>query len=162
MSATVDTRELVALERRFGTVPNAIVRGAVPGMRRVVLTAERNAKRDVRVDRGDLRRSITSVVEVHGTTVVGRWGSNKPHARPNEFGRAAGGRMPPQGVLVASGWLRRHGIPESAEFVVRRAIARRGIKAQPFIRRPAAELRTLLVRELGHLGQFVKTELVGR
>ena len=48
-----------------------------------------------------------------------------------ERGRGAGKRMPPGGVLL--GWMSRHGIPASAEFVVRRAIGRRGIRPRPFM-----------------------------
>lgn len=161
MSATVDTSELVALERRFGGVPGAVVRQSVPPMHRVVLGNERAAKQNARVDRGEFRQSITSTVEVTPTSVIGRWGSNKRHAKPNEFGRLPG-KMPPKGVLVRSGWLRRHRIPDWAEFAVLRAIAKRGIKANPAIRRPHAELRARIAREFGGLARSIRAELVGR
>lgn len=162
MSTTVDTRELVALERRFGSVPAAVRQAAVPPMHRVVLAEEANAKRDAKVDTGHFRRAITSRVEAIGTAVIGQWGSNLSYARAVEFGRKAGAKFPPKGVLVRSGWLRRHGIPDSAEFVIRRAIARRGIPAHRAILRPPGEVRDRIAREFGHLAPFVKTHLTGR
>lgn len=58
-------------------------------------------------------------------------------------GRAAGKKAPPPGVMVP--WLKRHGLPETAEYPVRMKIAREGIAAAPYIEitgdRTAAVLR---------------------
>lgn len=46
-------------------------------------------------------------------------------------GRPSGAKLPPKGALLA--WMRRVGIPEAKEFVVRRSIAKNGIAAVPVI-----------------------------
>jgi hypothetical protein len=65
-----------------------------------------------------------------------------------ERGRRALRRMPPRGALI--GWMARHGIPASREFVIRRAIGRRGIQARPFMaplpRQLEAERQQLIAR----------------
>jgi hypothetical protein len=48
-----------------------------------------------------------------------------------ERGRAAGKPAPPRAAL--RGWARRHGIPDSALFVLARAIGRRGIPPRPYL-----------------------------
>jgi hypothetical protein len=174
---SVDTRDLMALERRFGSLGGAILRDAVQPMQRVVRANERGAKQDVRVDRGGLRRSITSTVEIIGNLVIGRWGSNLPYTRANEFGRRPDMKWPPPGVLL--GWMRRHGIDPGkppkkrrtndgrrrylpVEFVIARKIGKLGIPAQPFLRRPKAELDARIRREFGGLAAAVRTHLVTR
>lgn len=47
-----------------------------------------------------------------------------------EGGRRRGATMPPQGVLLP--WMGRHGIPEEAEYPIRKKIGREGLKRQPF------------------------------
>lgn len=59
-------------------------------------------------------------------------GAVSNHVLPVEFGRAAGRKPPPPGALTD--WLRRHGLPESIEFVVARTIARKGIYPLPHLR----------------------------
>jgi hypothetical protein len=46
-------------------------------------------------------------------------------------GRRPGGRMPPPGSLDT--WLRARGIPQEADYPIRRAIAERGIKPTNFL-----------------------------
>lgn len=47
-----------------------------------------------------------------------------------EHGRGAGKPMPPKGELLP--WMARKGIPEEAEFPIRRKIAEEGLQGQPF------------------------------
>lgn len=47
-----------------------------------------------------------------------------------EGGRRPGSRMPPAEPIRA--WMERHGIPEEAEFPIRRAIGEHGLQSQPF------------------------------
>jgi hypothetical protein len=47
-----------------------------------------------------------------------------------EGGRRPGAKMPPSDVLIP--WMQRHGIPEEAEFPIRRAIGAKGLQSQPF------------------------------
>lgn len=74
-----------------------------------------------------------------------------------ERGRRAGARMPPGGVLL--GWMGRHGIPSSAEFLVRRAIGRRGIRPRPFMAPLGDQLRPLAGQLLAQMGQNVSAIL---
>lgn len=103
------------------------------GMTRLVLRGEAGGKRRIKVDTGHARRSLTHLVRAFAGRVEGRFGTNVVYAEVIEKGRRAG-KFPPKGVLVRSGWLRRHGIPDSREYLVRRAIARRGIKPAPYLR----------------------------
>lgn len=96
-------------------------------MVRSAAAVERDAKANVVVDTGTLRRSIATEV----LPLEARIGSNQQHARPVEEGRRPGAPMPPSGSLL--GWMNRHGIPAEAEFVIRRAIARRGIPSRPYL-----------------------------
>lgn len=131
----------------------ARMRGAEPivraemttAMQRSVLAVEGGAKRYVRQDTHTLQRSITSAVTPITGGVQGVVGSNQPHAAPNEFGRAAGRAMPPPGVILE--WMRRRGIDPRLEFVIRRAIGRRGIPAQPYLRRALTELAPQIAAE---------------
>lgn len=66
-------------------------------------------------------------IETGGATadVLGALVNESPHGRWAELGRRPG-KMPPKGALLP--WLRHRGIPEKREFLVRRAIGRRGTK----------------------------------
>lgn len=96
-------------------------------LRKSALTIEGAAKQLAPVDTGRLRSSIASEFAPWraqvGTTVF--------YAPFVEFGTRP--HWPPIGALTR--WGRRHGIPA---FLVARAIAQRGTKAQPFFR-PAIE-----------------------
>lgn len=72
-------------------------------------------------------------------------GPNTTYAEVIEKGRAAGATMPPAGVLLP--WMARHGIEAHNEFVIRRAIGRKGIKARPFME-PAARDTEAFMRTL--------------
>jgi hypothetical protein len=95
-------------------------------------------------DTGQLAQSL--VGETAG--ISGRVYSPLPYASPMEAGRRAGARMPPPSALT--GWMRRHGIPTSAAFVVARSIGRRGIPGRFYLQRAyqamAAELGDVIAR----------------
>lgn len=111
------------------------------------LKVQRGAKQRCAVDTGRLRSSIAMEPYNGGLTI--EVGTDVKYAPYIEFGtgprvsvpgeltdyaaqfKGRGGGMAPPGALL--GWMRTHGIPESAEFVIRRAIAKKGIKAQPFL-----------------------------
>jgi hypothetical protein len=73
-----------------------------------------------------------------------------------ERGRRAGARMPPGGALL--GWMARHGIPLNREFVVRRAIARRGIPPRPFMAPLAGQLEPERQRLMQAAAQSIREE----
>lgn len=96
------------------------------------LTVEGAARMRAPVDTGRLRNSITT--ELEKTRVV--VGSNLHYAPHVEFGTRP--HWPPLAAMQP--WARRHGFPagRAGAFLVARAIARRGTKAQPYMR-PALE-----------------------
>ncbi len=95
----------------------------------IVVTSE--AKRGTPVDTGRLRASVSNVVDVSPIPRFATVGTNVAYARYVHDGRMPG-RMPPPNALAT--WARRHG--GQNPFVLARTIARRGIKAKPFLRGP--------------------------
>jgi phage gpG-like protein len=138
-----------------------------------VTMIEGAAKKTVAVDTGNLRRSITHEVTASGGFIVGRVGTNVPYAKVVEEGRAAGSAMPPPGVLL--GWMRRKGIPvdemfigrndvgditgsakvgggyHGIEYLIARAIGKRGIKARPYLKPALQNNMAAINREFGGL-----------
>jgi hypothetical protein len=146
MRVRVDMAEVQAFAARFPQIQQALAVGTTRAVHRVVLEGERRTKQHVAVDTGHYRRSITSDVQTGIRTVTGRFGSNVPYAPVREFGRRPGARMPPRGSLLA--WMRRHGIPRELEFILRRRIARHGIKGEHVFQDVLRDLRPLLAREV--------------
>lgn len=60
-------------------------------------------------------------------------------------GRPPRSKLPPSGALINSGWMKARGIPESAEFVIRRAIAKKGIKPYPVIDLTVTQIQKNLI-----------------
>lgn len=137
---------------RFGTgmagIEPVLAREVAAAVRTLVDRGVADARRNVAKDTRRTEASIRGRVRAVAGAVVGEFGSPLPAAAAIEFGRRAGGKMPPRGALVASGWLRRHGIPDEAEFLVRRAIARRGIRPRPFLEPALDDARRRLPGEL--------------
>lgn len=73
-------------------------------------------------------------------------------------GRRPGAPMPPKGALL--GWMSRHGVPERAEYPIRRAIGRRGIPATPFIE-VSLERSRAVPAEIEEVVQFVVRQFGG-
>lgn len=82
---------------------------------------------------GAIARSFESRV----TGLSARISSSLPEARPVEYGRHPGSAFPPPSAL--KNWAASHGL-EGLEFVIARAIARRGIKGRFFKRRTVERL----------------------
>ncbi len=135
-----DMREVDALIRRYGEAAPAVAREMTVAMTRATAQVQHDAQVLVPVDTGHLRRSITTDV----TPFVGRVGSNVPYAPVVEYGRRPGAPMPPSGAL--DGWARRKGISASAIFAIRLRIARRGIKARPYLV-PALERNRVAINQ---------------
>ncbi len=92
------------------------------------LIAQRVAREGAPRDTATLQRSIVRQV----TPLMARVYTPLAYAAVMEEGRRPGAKMPPPDAL--RGWARRHGIPESALFVLARAIGKRGIKGRFFFR----------------------------
>jgi hypothetical protein len=142
---------------RFGVrmegVDPILGRETTTEVRGLVRDGVADAKRRVAKDTRRTEQSIRGRVRTVAGTVVGEIGSPLASAATIEFGRRAGSKMPPRGSLIASGWLRRHGIPDSAEFAVRRAIARRGIRARPFLAPALADVQRRVTPALMAAGE---------
>ena len=98
---------------------------------RSAFIVELNAKQKAPVDTGRLRSSIMTLLRPP-RAAIGPPVEYAPHV---EWGSRP--HWPPRGALQP--WARRHGFPAGSvgDFLVRRAIARRGTRAHPFMR-PAA------------------------
>jgi Bacteriophage HK97-gp10, putative tail-component len=150
MDLLIDSSDVTAFAREMRVAPQVVVDENTAAMNRAVLSIERRAKEVVPTDTHHLQRSITHEVSPRvGLEVVGRVGTNVPYGRVVEEGRRAGAAMPPSGVLL--GWMRRHGVDASAEFVVRRAIGRRGIPARPYLSRALKDLEPQIRREFARV-----------
>ena len=104
-------------------------------MEDIAIVGERTAKQRAPRDTGALKRSIHSDARPLSARIF----SNLAYAVPVELGRGKGKRPPPPNAL--HGWLRRHGKPQSAAYVVARAIGKRGIKGRFFMKAAADAIR---------------------
>lgn len=98
---------------------------------RGALLVQREAKPLTPVDRGTLRRSITT--EVDSRSPIPQYaliGTNVAYALYVHEGRKPG-KYPPAGPIAA--WIKRKQL-NVPTFTVQRAIARRGIEAKPFLK----------------------------
>jgi len=132
----IELKGLDALEDKLS--PRTYEKAVATLMEDISIVGERTAKQRAPRDTGALKRSIHSEARPTSARVF----SNLGYAVPVEFGRGRGKRMPPPNAL--HGWLRRHGKPVSAAFVVARAIGRRGIKGRFFMKAAEEAIRVKL------------------
>ncbi len=114
------------------------------------LIAQREARSATPQDTRTLARSIALDVQPFSARVF----TPLAYAPVMEYGRRPGGPMPPPDAL--GGWLRRHGIPLSAAFVVARAIARRGIKGRFFMQKGKDAVQSALPRLISDMEARLK------
>jgi hypothetical protein len=144
---SADTHEVKAYAAAMHKAPQVLKRETITAVNRVTTQGEAIAKRSVPTDTHNLQRSITmSPAREFGGAIRGAWGTNVPYARVMEEGRSPGAAMPPSGALL--GWMARHGIDESLEFVVRRAIGMHGIVGKRYMKKAHDEVKPFLSREL--------------
>lgn len=159
IKATWDDRGLVkALNRSERGVRPAATKGMHQAGRLLAAQMRQNLKSHGKVDTRALADSIDYRLDDRRgrqSLTVGpgaKSGKMPPHALAVEYGRKPGQKAPPPGSLVESGWLGRHGFPDSAEFVVARKIGIEGTKPFPYIE-PAAE-------QMGSLLGVVETDIM--
>lgn len=96
----------------------------------------RRLTRQGKVDTRRLWSSIDYEVQGRGASLRVEVGPRiadpgvEPYDVTLEHGRRPGAKMPPKGVLLP--WMARHGIPEEAEYPIRKKIGKEGLSAQPF------------------------------
>lgn len=127
LGLTIDLESLEDVTSRLDRLDAAVVQpAAVQLVTDLGLIGERAAREGMPKDTSEGARSIVSRVSGLEATVS----SPLVHVAVMDQGRRAGAPMPPAGALLA--WMRRHGFPEEAEYVLRRSIARRGIAGRFF------------------------------
>jgi hypothetical protein len=166
LSFSLDFHEVTALANRLGIdVRPEIERELETSMTRIVLKGQRQAVSTARHDTGDNRRRHTHAVQRIPGGVIGTIGTNSPHGRYVEEGRAPG-KMPPPAAL--EGWARRHPqrgggrqLPLKARaFLIARAIGRRGLKGDHNLRETVKGLAPFAEHELTAVGPRVIQRLV--
>jgi hypothetical protein len=152
-----------ALAARIGAAVLPVVRSAA---RRAVMQLQAAAVTRARFnlldqgarDTGETLRGIQATEPVETTTGYrGEVRATAPQSIFVERGRRANKPMPPGGALL--GWMSRHGIPANREFVIRRAIGRRGIKARPFMAPLPTQLEPMRQQILAQARETVRQEL---
>jgi hypothetical protein len=144
---SADHREVDHWAAAMKHAPQVWKRELVTAVNRITTQGEAKSKRLIQTDTHAAQRSITMVAAREmGGAIRGAWGTNIPYGRVLNDGRSPGSAMPPSGVLL--GWMRRHGIEESEEFVVRRAIGRHGFKGSKFMDKAREEVHPFLKREV--------------
>lgn len=156
----IDVREIIILGQNCREIAQATPGELTRAMTRSVIQVEADAKRAVPTDTHNLQRSITHTVQATDDHVVGKVGTNVPYAQTVEDGRRAGAAMPPAGALL--GWMGRKSIPAEAEYVIRRAIGRRGIPGRPYLRKALAENASKIDAEFKQVIPRLLAKLRGR
>lgn len=155
MDVEIDISGAEELARSFAGAKSTLDAELVTAMTRSVAAIQLDVQTAAPVWQGNARRSVATTATAQKGTV----GTNLVHAIVQlETGRAAGAPMPPSGALLA--WMSSKGIPAEAEFVVRRAISRKGIPARKLFTNAFnanksqidAEFRASLARFVAKLG----------
>jgi hypothetical protein len=145
---------------KFRQAPEIVKEEMLKGIDRLTFAGQAVSMKSSPKDTGTLRRSITQKKAVFaGGEATGAWGTNVPYAKVMEEGRGAGKPMPPSGVLL--GWMRRHGIDAKAEYVVRRAIGRKGIKATHFMKQGRDAIEPKVTAEFTAVVQRIVNRITG-
>lgn len=127
MPVTVEVLGLEGLRRGLSGAPKVMEREVRGAMEASLLSLEADMRANGARDTGRMTGSVSHRIEGSGVALTGRAGPQVAYAFYVERGRRPG-RYPP--IAAIAGWARRHGI---APFLVARAIARRGIRARPFV-----------------------------
>lgn len=118
-----------------------------------------DARQIVKHDTGLLAGSIRPYLIEEGTTLIGVLEPLQPYGLPVERGRRAGARWPPFAPIVA--WGSRHGFVTLRQiYLLRRKIARRGIKSAPFMLPAYVANHLLIVEMFKEIGQTVVTRII--
>lgn len=131
VSLVVDATDLKNMSGRIGQSKGVVRTEITNVLRQIGLVVQAEERRQIgvmhKIDTHKLQGSIAVKISGYEASI----GSDLAYAAPVNFGRRAGAKMPPKDVLL--GWMSRHGIDPRLEFVIRRAIKRRGIKPAPFV-----------------------------
>lgn len=142
---TIDASEIFQLAQQLNGSARIVAEESKVAMERSALTVQNAARLNLHnqqaIDTGQLVNSIAREVKPFEARV----GTNKTYGATVEHGRQPGAPMPPPGSL--RGWMARHGIPAVLEYVIRRAISRRGIRARPYLLPALEDNRAAITKE---------------
>lgn len=138
-SFKVDIPALPGFTAAMRQAPRTVQTEMLTAARRIGKRGHALSAAYVKRDTGETAGSIYDEAHAAGDGVVAIFGASSKAAIFVEKGRRPGAPMPPEGVLLP--WMAAHGISESAEFVVRRSIAQKGIKPAPFVGRAHNEMK---------------------
>jgi phage gpG-like protein len=155
MELVIDTGGLDALATRYAGAEAVITRNVGMALTESAIKVQGRAQELAPVDTGRLKQSITYRVTPSEAVV----GTNVTYAATMEYGRAPGSAMPPAGSLL--GWMQRHGIEPELEYVVRRAIGRKGIVGRRYMEQAFVEARDDIERYFALAMQRAARELGG-
>jgi len=137
VTLTGDKQVRARLRRFHGRAVEAAVRVIASSALRIQNGARRGITSQGAVDTGRTRDSVraeygelglSAIIGTDLATAVFIEMGTRPHPTAQS---QASRSLPPPGVLLD--WMRRHGIPESAEFAIRLHIKEHGTPARPFL-----------------------------
>lgn len=131
----IDFPELPGFVTALRGAPKVLQTELMAAAKRISFQGESISKAAAPVNTGNLRSSVYSKTTGGASQVSAIFGASAEYAIYVDRGRGPG-KMPPQGALL--GW---GGVTEENEFVVRRAIGRRGIKPRPFVTKAFDQLK---------------------
>lgn len=158
MSFSIEFMGLDEFRARMAKGELVVKEEMLRGIDRLTFQGQAISQKEAPFDTGNLRRSITQKKAVYGGGEArGAWGTNIPYAKFAEDGRSAG-KMPPKGALLA--WMGRHGVDAKSEFIVRRAIGRKGTTGKHYMQKGRqqiepkvqAEFRAVALRIIARMG----------
>lgn len=132
----VEMPELPGFVTALRSAPQHMKTELMTAGRRISLRGEQISKANAAVATGHMRGTVYAKTEGGAGGVSAIWGASAEYARPVDQGRRAGAKMPPKGALL--GW---GGVTEENEFVIRRAIGRKGIRPRPFVTKAFNEIK---------------------
>ena len=145
MALTIKIEGLKELQKSFSKSPEMTKRIMGEAMDLSVMRIKNTAKSKAPVDTGRLRNSIKDKVKFAIRDITGVVNADVKYAPWVEFGRRSG-KAPPASALRT--WARKRGINE---FALAKAIARKGVKAQPFMQ-PAIRQNEAIIGKIFESG----------
>lgn len=142
---SVEIINLSAFEAAMAGGPAIVISELQTAGRVIALRGDALSKFYAPVRTGNLRNSVYGRSSGGSGGVEAIFGASADYAIFVDKGRRPGATMPPSGVLLP--FMGSVGIPANAEFPIRRAIGRKGIKARPFVTRAFNEIKGGFVYE---------------
>ena len=143
----IEVKGLEELQKTLAQFPDEWTKATKTAMDLSLAVLESSIHEDARRDTSETAGSVGSeIVAGMGSVIIGKVGSNLPHAPfALEYGRLPG-KMPPPEKL--EGWASRHGMA-GLEFVIARAIGRRGVSAPHTMSNTFRKKKDQVVRLIG-------------